>query len=104
MCMGDVFVLETQSEEFIPPPRTEYFKSRPKNPYLHDLAVGCVPQFSIVDIKGKLVLSISESGIGTLHTLCFINEAAGGDQVDYTNRQAGTHDKLKIEMQQVKAF
>ena len=73
MAFGDVFLLESQSEQFKPPAYSFHAMKQTR----HELCIAEVPDSPIIDIKNKLVLAVSEGGKGSLHRLKY--EKGKGD-------------------------
>ena len=59
---GEIFILEKQTESFITP--SYYYAERS-----HEKSFGAIPKFSIIDKTDNMILAVSESGKGSLHTI-----------------------------------
>jgi len=90
---GDIFVLDKQSESFVSPPSQN--KSVKK---AHEKSFGRVPQFAMIDKTDNNILSISEKGKCTLHTVEVISDEICGKK----NRDTTIDKQVKIEL--VKEF
>ena len=67
MSDGEIFVVDRQSETFLEPPDFEE-----GNKVMNAMSFGRVPVFAVIDSCDGLVLSVSESGAGTLHRTAIV--------------------------------